>query len=312
MILECTYDIEAVGNPFFKKIYDKVFNELNSKFKEYQFIHKQPTPKNISRMSSPGGGSNFQITNPTNKKTILLSFWDRGMNLFEKDLGWEDYDLIDYYGGIGMFETSEKIKEKYGVNHYPLQYPLGVKNSDIFIEKHRIKYNFENRIPKAIFIGRMHGSRKKICEILKKHPNIEIFDENDTYYNERYFEKIKDYRMGISLNGNGEFCLRDVEYMGMEIPIIRPKLKTKFYNPLNENEHFIPVDIESENAHSDFFGKTEYEVAQKIIEVVESNINNKDVLTEMAKNGRDYFVNFTSTDYISELFIKLINIKNIT
>ena len=28
MILECTYDIEAVGNPFFKKIYDKVFNEL--------------------------------------------------------------------------------------------------------------------------------------------------------------------------------------------------------------------------------------------------------------------------------------------
>jgi len=46
--------------------------------------------------------------------------------------------------------------------------------------------------------------------------------------------------------------------------------------------------------------------------VVESNINNKDVLTETTKNGRDYFINFTSTDYISDLFINLIDIKNIT
>jgi len=144
MIIECLYDINGAGNQFFKQIFSKIHEGLNKKYTEVEFKHVQPNQKETC-WSCPGGYANLQIINPKNNKTILLSFWDRGMDTFLKCLGWEKYNLIDYYGGIGMFESSENIKEKYGVNHYPLQYPLGAKNSDIFIEKHRIKYNFEDR-----------------------------------------------------------------------------------------------------------------------------------------------------------------------
>lgn len=310
MIFECLFDINAAGNPFFKKIYDKIFDDLKIKYREHEFIHVQP--KNEGNcMSCPGGLSNFQITNNINKKTILLSFWDRGMDFLNNNLGWENYNLIDYYGGIGISMDSKEIKSTYGVNHYPLQYPLGVVKSDEYIEKHRKSFNFDDREKRAVFIGRMHGNRKRICEILKEHPLIDIFDETSVYHHEKYFEKISNYLIGISLNGNGEFCLRDVEYLGMEIPIVRPKLKTTFHNKLEENKHFIPVDIISENADTRFLKYTDEEVAFKIIEKVEHILDKKELLSTVVKEGREYYDNYTNTDYISNLFISLININNI-
>lgn len=310
MFFECLFDINAAGNPFLKRIYDKIFNDLKIKFKEHEFIHVQP--KNDGNcMSCPGGMANFQIINNINKKTILLSFWDRGMDCLKKHLGWENYNLIDYYGGIGMSMNSQEIKLTYGVNHYPLQYPLGVVKSDKYIEKHRKNFNFEHRDKKAIFIGMMHGNRKGICEILKEHPLIDIFDENSIYHHEKYFEKISNYLIGISLNGNGEFCLRDVEYLGMEIPIIRPKLKTNFYNKLEENKHFIPVDIISENADTRYLGHTDEEVAFKIIKKVEEIHEEKELLHKVVSEGRKYYNNYTNTDYISNLFISLVNVNNL-
>ena len=53
------------------------------------------------------------------------------------------------------------------------------------------------------------------------------------------FKKMSEYKVAISFNGNGEFCLRDVEAMGLGMVTVRPLLKTKFHNSYLPGTHFI-------------------------------------------------------------------------
>ena len=66
-----------------------------------------------------------------------MSFWDRGMDVFFEGLGWEDFEMVQYIGGIGMYLSSEEIYKTYGVYHSPFQYPLGTDNAYEYCNKYR-------------------------------------------------------------------------------------------------------------------------------------------------------------------------------
>lgn len=310
--LECLFDEDGANNPFFKKIFHGIFNSLKENFINFDFIHIQPDYfKNDISFASVGGRSNFQIINPQNNKTILMSFWDRGMEpLFVTDAGWEKYKIEQYIGGLGMYMDSEEILKKYNVEHTPFQYPLGTMNSDIYIEKYTKKYNAENKISKAVFIGMLYGARKTICDILKTHPLFDIYDNQQVYHGEEYFKKLSNYRIGISLNGNGEFCLRDLEIMGLNLPLLRSRLKTNFYNKLIPNYHYISISEPSISARDDF--EISYkEIAENYIDYVEKNIDNYDFLKTISENGNAYFKDYANTDYMINLYLKLLKINKI-
>jgi hypothetical protein len=312
MIIECLFDEEGAGNPFFKKIYNNIFNYLKILFPQYTFIHVQPDYRNQDiSPSSVGSYSNFQLINPKNKKTILMSFWDRGMDpLTINDGGWEKLEIVQYLGGLGMYMNSEEINKNFNIEHLPFQYPLGVRDSDSYIKEYRTFYVPENKKRKAIFIGRLYGHRKNIAEILKKHPLFEIYDSESEFHGLKYFEKLSDYRIGLSFNGNGEFCLRDLEIMGLNLPLFRPELKTKFNNDFIPNTHYVKIYEPSISAHENF-DITDEEMANRYIEKVETYIDDYEFLKNISNNGYNYYLNFTNVDYIVNLYFKLINLKKL-
>jgi hypothetical protein len=308
MNLTFLFDKNGAGNPYFKDIYNTIFETFSIKIPGHNIKHLQPEGM---YQSAPGGMSNFQIINDDNNKTILMSFWDRGMDAFQSNIGWEKYEIAQYIGGLGMTLNSEKIKETYGIEHHNFQYPLGVPNSYEYIDQVKSEYNPEDKIPKAIFIGAMYGTRIPLTEILSKHPLFEIMNNSSGYQGLEYFKKINEYRVSLSFNGNGEFCLRDLESMGLGIPCLRSELKTEFYNPLIQDYHYIRGGRPCSQAWFTYSDSKIEDVAQEYIESLEKVINDYDTLKKISKNSSGYFNMYCKPSYIIELFYKLINLDAI-
>jgi len=307
MNITCLFDWEAAGNPYFKYIYHTIFNNIRDKHPTFNITHTQPSTLG---QGIPGGMSNFQIINSDNKKSILMSFWDRGMDVFGP--GWENYEITQYIGGLGMYLNPEEIKKKYGIVHYPFQYPLGVSSSYDYVDEFRTKYNPEEKIRKAVFIGAVYGTRKELEEFFIKHPLIDWFDSSSGIGGRDYYNKLKDYRIAISLNGNGELCLRDLEAMGLNLPVIRSEMLTQFHNPLIPDYHYIKVSEPCSEACFIYRGYPMKNLAENFIYHIEKNIDDFDNLIRIANNGYNYFNEYSRPDYIIDLFFKLANFDSIT
>lgn len=301
------YDINGAGNPYFRFIYNGIFEKFKVKFPEIECVHQQPDYEKLGHCPScPGGYSHFQVINPDNNKSILMSFWDRGMDLLNKDLGWGEYDIVQYIGGLGMNINSEQIKEQYGIDHTRFQYPLGVPNSYEYVRDNYTPYNPEEKIRKAVFIGAVYGIRAELEKYLKDHPLIDWFDQNAGYHGEKYYDKLKEYRLVISLNGHGELCLRDLEAMGLGIPVIRTLTHTQFYNPIIPNYHYIPAGPACDIACFVYNNTTPEALALEHIKAIEENIDNHQKLINLSKRGRDYFKYYADPAYIINLYFDLI------
>ena len=312
MVLECLFDREGAGNPYFKQIFNRIFDTLGRTYTEHTFIHIQPDYQNQDiSPSSVGGYSNFQIINQSNRKTIVMSFWDRGMDPITMNAGgWEKLQITQYIGGLGMYMTSDNIYRQYTIKHIPYQYPLGVKDSDEHIKNNVTSYRPDEKKRSAIFIGQIYGGRSAIVDILKKHPLFDIYDSDVGYRGDSYFKKLSEYRIGLSMNGNGEFCLRDLEVMGLNLPLFRPELKTTFHNRLIPNIHYIKTSEPSIDAH-ERFSISNKEIAENYINKVEEYIDNYDELLNVTTNGNNYYLKYVNVDYIVKLFFEILDIKSI-
>ena len=309
MNLKFYFDYEAAGNPYFRQIYHGIFDRFKSEHPEDNITYEQPDYQKIGiSWGSPGGMSNFQIINEDNNKTIVVSFWDRGMELFLPGMGWEKYKLVQYIGGLGMHKTSEEIKKNYGIEHSPYQYPLGVKNSCDYVDELRTEYIPEKKNRKAIFIGALYGTRKELHGFLKNHPLIEIYSNQDNYHKKDYFNKLKDYRISLSFNGNGEFTLRDLESMGLNVPVVRSKLLTQFYNKLIPDYHYISATEPCSQASYIYRDVKTKDLADEIVYCIENNIDNFDKLKTIANNGYHYFDSYSRTSYLTDLFFKIVKL----
>ena len=306
MNLTFYFDKEGAGNPYFKYIYNTIFDRFSSLYPGHNV--KQLQPEGMYQ-SSPGGMSNFQIINEDNNKTILMSFWDRGMDNLNKALGWDKYNMVQYIGGLGMNISSAEIKSKYNIDHLNFQYPLGVPNSYDYANEVKVEYNPEKKKRKAIFVGALYGTRIPLAEILSKHPLFEILDNSSGYSGLDYFKKINEYRVSLSFNGNGEFCLRDLESMALGIPCLRSELYTEFHNPLIVNQHYIRGGRACSNAWFTYSNYKIEDIAQEYIEALEKSIDNYELLTKISQNSFQYFDMYCRPDYIIELFYKLVNIN---
>lgn len=313
MKLIAYYDEEAGNNPYFIYIYDSIFKKLKAKYPEYNIEHVHPIMKIEDHcLGCPGGGSHYQIINPDNNKTILMSLWDRGMDVFLNGLGWEKYDIVQYIGGLGMKLSSKQIKEQYNIEHFPYQYPLGMPNAYDYIEDCKKEYVPEQKIKKAIFIGSIYGARKVLYDMTKNHPLIEIIDTEASYYRgKEYYEKISQYAIALSLNGNGELCMRDLESMGLNIPMVRSELLTQFYNPLIPNVHYIKASEPCDNACCDFLNINHHTLAEQFVDTIETSINDYDKLRYISNNGSQYYENYCKPDYLVNLFLELLDINKL-
>jgi hypothetical protein len=314
MHLVFEYPFDGGGNQGFGYVFNRIFEDISlyypNKVPAKSRIH---TPEIFYPCQHPGGRcgiSTMKITNKENNKTTVLSFWDRTIDVVQsKALGWEDLNIVHVIGGLGVYLSPEEIQEQYNVKFTPFLYPLEFLSSYKYIEQYRGSYNLNERIKKACFIGWVYDSRKQIADILNKHPLFEVIGTEAGLRGEPYYEKMSQYALTLSFNGNGEWCLRDVESMGLGIPTVRAEMKTPFYKGLIPGVNYIKGMEPSTNAHMTFGGYSFEDTAAYYIDAVEKAFNNEELLYSVSQNNIDYYDKYLLPNKIVDEFFNVFDLE---
>lgn len=313
MHLEFEYPFDGGGNQGFGYVFNRIFDDFSLHYpNEVPVKSKFNTVEKFYPCQHPGGRcgiSTMKITNKENGKTTVLSFWDRTMDaVYSKGLGWEDMNVVHIIGGLGIFMSPGEIQEKYNIKFTPFLYPLEFLNSYQYINQYRGTYNPNERIKKACFVGWVYDSRKQIADILNKHPLFEVIGTEAGLRGEPYYEKMSQYALTLSFNGNGEWCLRDVESMGLGIPTVRAEMKTPFYKGLIPGVNYIKGMEQSPNAHMTFPYSFE-DTAAQYIDAVEKAINDEELLMSISKNNIDYYDKYLLPNKIVDEFFNVFDLE---
>jgi UDP-glucose 4-epimerase len=202
----------------------------------------------------------------------------------------------DHLSGAVIDEKTNPLLKKALISQY---YPQDINyHLSDYIEKfspwtyfQTCKFDLEPYYNKRLS-NPANDSRMFFKGTLSDRPIIYYFDKNiisdfiprpmDEYFNEMIKHKI-----GLSIDGVGELCYRDIECFAVGVPIIRFEYLTPLYDPLIPNYHYIsiprPDDMDlyrtgNEN-HAKMVEKRYYEV-----------INDTDFLNFISKNAREYYL----------------------
>lgn len=310
MKIQVEYSFDGRGNFGFKTVYNSIYEKLLTDHPNVTF-NKVNLNEAYPICNDPGGRcgtSSMNIINLENKKTVVLSFWDRSMEIVHKEM-WPELNVVHLIGGLGMYETPEEIKNKRGIIFSPFLYPVEFEHTYNFIDKFREPYQYDKKIKKACFIGMLYGPRLEMAEILNKHPLFEIYGIHDGYRGLNYYEKMNSHALTLSFNGNGEWCIRDVESIGLGIPIVRSLLKTEFYGGLKPDIDYIQGSVASDTAHYCYPGYTSKQIAEQYIETVENVINNETLLTDISKRNVEYYENYLRISKIIDKFFTIFDLN---
>lgn len=161
----------------------------------------------------------------------------------------------------------------------------------IFWVRHPREYNsyrlsldfksYDDRELNSMFIGRFENPTQE-----KNRPNtwsayVDHFVLNPgrpSYNHTEYLDCVSSSKFGLCLPGYGPKCNRDIELMGLgTVPIVTPGVCTRYYNPIEENVHYIRVECPEE-------------IPQKIDSISKSHWE------EMSSNCLDWYENNCSIE----------------
>jgi hypothetical protein len=310
MKIQVEFSFSGENNFGFKSIYNGVYDKMVESYPDITF-NKIHLPELYPICPTPNGRcgtSSMNIINTDNNRTIVLSFWDRSLDIIYDKKSWGELNVVQLIGGLGIHESPEEIKNKTGIIFSPFLYPMEFEHSYNFIEDLRKPYEYNSKIKRACFIGWLYQDREVIANILKKHPLFEIYGHHDGYRGLKYYEKINEHAITLSFNGNGEWCIRDVESIGLGIPIVRSLLKTPFYGGFEPNIDYISGSVESSTATFYYPEYSPKQIAEQFIETVENVINNDELLTSISNRNVEYYKNNLKLNKMIDIFFKIFNI----
>jgi len=151
-------------------------------------------------------------------------------------------------------------------------------NLDVLYEKRK---HIKTKLEKIYFKG--STSYRSFLD----HISSDIITDNNTISpTENYLNDLINYKLGLSIDGVGEFCYRDVELMGIGVPMLRYEFLSKMNTPLVPNFHYISVDRPNDLPLYRDGTKVH---ADKLIERYREVIGDKEFLEFISKNARQYF-----------------------
>lgn len=247
------------------------------------------------------------IENPDTKKYILVSYWDKLIDITHHyevtNFDIENcVEIISSAGGI----TDCTYFKPIDYNYTPFSYTCTVRDSEETIEQ--IYKNTENRIyPEVLsFKGFLYQFR----EYLSHDSRFNIVDKSSNFLSfSDYIHNISKYHINLSLNGAGEICNRDMEILGLGSALLRLKLSTKFHNELIPDYHYISVnhdDIESIDLN-DYYRQLSDRIYQRFEQVK----NNRDFIQFVANNGRKWYEENGTIAANVKLLNKLVNFNKL-
>jgi hypothetical protein len=296
-------------NQGFNATYNQIYNEIDTKYSEI----KKSRFEHFGHCAHPGGRcgvSNMAIINQDNSKTVILSFWDRGMDALhanEWEIGWPgNLNVVHVIGGLGI--NPAKITD--GMPKFtPFLYPLEFMSVYENVEKFRTPYVFEEKIPKACFIGSLYEHREMLAKYLRNRPDLfDMYTHADGFIKEDYFRKMNEYAITLSFNGNGELCMRDFESMGLGIPVVRSEVTTPLLAPLVAEVDYLRGSDPAMDAWFVYgYMKEEY-IANQMIDRVEKALQEPEHLTAMSKRNVAYFDEYVYPHKIAQKFFEVFDL----
>lgn len=297
-------------NESFAWVYTAIENGLKSRFGSVE-CRRLPGGHN-PHPGGPNGVSTMKIINGDTKKMAVVSFWDRGLDVFCTGIGWEDNTLVHLYGGLGMPpDDIERYKQERGVKHTPLQYPLDWLQHYKTLDEKRQPYDFSIKIPKAAFIGAIYHPRDEFIHLLEKTGLFYFLPASAGLRGPVYYEEMNKYAATLSFNGAGEYSIRDFESMGLGIPVIRSQPICRLHEPLIENVTYIKGSQPSDMAFIVYPGTTFKDITDQFYEATKAALANPQLLTNVAYNGYEYFDRNVRVERIAQLFLTKFDINDL-
>jgi hypothetical protein len=170
------------------------------------------------------------ITNLDTKKYLIVSYWDKAIELTWEWNGWEPKNMVELISSSGT--KPEMNFTPYTYLPYSIIFDNLSKNSKKIEEKENNELGFR---------GFLYNERLSLSKI----GDIKITNEK-LFPIDRYYEELNNNKICLSLNGAGEICNRDIEVLSARSALLRPKLDLQFHNKLIPNYHYISFEMDND------------------------------------------------------------------
>jgi hypothetical protein len=324
MRINCYYEYQETIHGVMKTL-QVIFEKLKLKYPEIEFvpIHSHTLrDENYQSCAHQYGPYFLKIENPITKKYILVSYWDKIVNL--KQTNWDLENCVEILSSIGHHENDIYYKKQSLVEYTPISYVGATSVGEGIIEDLYSKTKIlDNRLypEKLTFRGHLYLFREHLFHDKRFDVTgtMKSIDENgnvvsvveDLLNIENYLSELNHNKLNLSLNGAGEICFRDIEILGLGSALFRLKLVTDFHNPLIPDYHYISVDFHDiEEMGNDYEGYCK-KVANRVFDKFEKIKKDYDFIDFVAKNGRKWYEENATIEMNSSIATKLIDISKI-
>jgi hypothetical protein len=170
------------------------------------------------------------ITNLDTKKYLIISYWDRPIEMTWEGNGWDTQYRVELISSSG---SNPKM------NFTPYSYlPYSIVFDELSKNSKKIEDKEKNELE---FRGFLYNERLSLSKI----GDIKISDKKIFPF-ETYFDDLTNNKICLSLNGAGEICNRDIEILSARSALLRPELKLQFHNKLIPNYHYISFEMNND------------------------------------------------------------------
>ena len=313
-------------NYYVTSFFDLFFQKLVEKFPDHHFDVSNDASYEHNGYGSIYSCMNFSIINPSNKKYILISFFDNRKYHFMKHLGWNPSNMVQFFypGGFNYldyfnFRNYEKdnkdIDCPININEIYRSFFYGPyeKNNLQHIKNIYNNYQILKTQPSLYFRGYMWDFRKNMVKHIKDQ-SILVIDKNRENNNLSYDNYLVDlclYRCALSLPGGTEVCNRDIECFSVGVPVIRPYLNIEYPDPLIANYHYISCynDCKYWDGNPSYLSYKDF--AYNLEDCWSRVKNNYDYLQFISKNARNWFLKNCTLENNVQYLLSQINMEKL-
>ena len=248
---------------------------------------------------SPASSHMMRLVHPPSGAHSVISFWDNNYAPLMRHMGWEPALLRQLIATSGISEAGyegnrHQLAESRPLQafHVPFTYNIFRLPDYARIEEQRTQTApLARRSPELCFRGFLYELR---TEILAQLPRdlVRVYDarRDGSLEPAEYLAELAAHQMGFSLNGAGEICNRDMEILGLGIPLFRPELHCQFHEPLIPDVHYVRACRAPEVAVSGTFRfLNPRDAADEMVSNYARWQREPEALEQIGRNGRAWF-----------------------
>jgi hypothetical protein len=266
-------------------IFKNFFDWFLLEYSNHNIFYENSNPLKRGNPSSPDSPHVMVIKNVENDKYIIVSYWDRAIELTWDYNGWDDKNKVDIITSSGVFQE---------MSFTPFSYCCYSSNWEKIANNERKKFEDKTN-NNLLFRGYFYGNRLSM-----KNYKSEYFAEKIQDL-QVYFDEINNSMISLSLDGAAEICNRDMEILCCGSVLLRSQLNQQFHNNLIPDFHYISVDkIPNPKEQLDL-----------LIDKYESVKNDKEYLKYISENGLKWFLENGTIDANVDILKKIVNIDKL-